>query len=460
MACVAALSLVWTGASSAEPNPSTPAEAPASAPPTLWQRDTLTGDWGGARSRLSEHGFDVGIEYTGEGFANVSGGERRGALYQGLLTTTLDFDVEKMGGWKGGAFHVSGMWIHGTRPNKVGDIAGLTGAAYLDPSNIAAYDTYRLYEAWFEQKFLDDKLSIRAGQIAVDEEFVVSDYASLFINGTCGWPAFLSATMPSGGPAYPVAGIGARVLVRPIERLTIMAAVTEGDVGEQSLDNRNGTQFRLHHDEEGVFSIYEVAYRLNHEKDAKGLPGIYKLGGWYHSGRFDDLGFDTEGVSLAESAGIPLSHHGNGGVYLDIDQMVWREKADSDEGLGINCRVAPWLADHRNPVDFYAAGGLVYKGMLPGRDEDLFGVAVHYARVSDVVRDLQRTANAVAAAGGAPNLDPGPVPDHEMGIEVTYQIVLAPWWSVQPDFQYIFHPGGSKALKDAIVVGLRTQITF
>jgi len=55
---------------------------------------------------------------------------------------------------------------------------------------------------------------------------------------------------------------------------------------------------------------------------------------------------------------------------------------------------------------------------------------------------------------------PGPIPDYEMTVEVTYQIVLAPWWSVQPDFQYIFHPGGSKALKDAVVVGLRTQIAF
>jgi porin len=425
----------------------------------LWQRDTLTGDWAGARSRLSEKGFEFSMEYTGEFMANVSGGARRGELYQGLLQTALDFDMEKMGGWKGGVFHASGLWIHGTEPNARGDIAGLTGSAYLDPSNIAAYDTYRLYEAWFEQKFFDDKLSIRAGQIAVDEEFVVSDYAALFLNGTCGWPAFLSATMPSGGPAYPVAGIGARVLVRPTEQLTLMAAVTEGDVGEQSLDNRNGTQFRLS-DEEGVFSIYEVAYCLNHEKDAKGLPGIYKVGGWYHSGRFDDLGFDTDGMSLAASAGIPLSHHGNGGVYLDMDQMVFREKDGSDEGLGVNCRIAPWLADHRNPIDFYAAGGLVYKGLLPGRDDDRFGVAAHYARVSKVVRDLQRAANAIAAAGGVPNLDPGPVPDHEMGVEVTYQIVLTPWWSVQPDFQYIFHPGGSKALKDAVVVGLRTTLAF
>ena len=270
---------------------------------------------------------------------------------------------------------------------------------------------------------------------------------------------FLSATTPAGGPGYPVAGTGARVRVQPGERLSFMAAVMEGDVGDQTSVNRTGTQFRLAGDE-GVLALFEAAWRLNQEKDAKGLPGTYKIGGWYHSGRFDDLGFDTVGVSLAASAGIPLSHRGNGGIHLDIDQMVLREKDGADEGLGVHCRIAPWLANHRNPVDLYVAGGLHYKGLLPGRDEDLFGVEAHYARVSGAVRDLQRAANAIAAAGGTPILDPGPIPDYEMAVEVTYRIVLVPWWSVQPDFQYIFHPGGSTALRDAIVVGLRTQIAF
>ncbi|MBI5395520.1 MAG: carbohydrate porin [Verrucomicrobia bacterium] len=443
----------------AKPNSPTSAEATADAPKTLWERDTLTGDWGGTRARWSEKGFDVGMEYTGEFLANASGGVRQGALYQGLLKPLLDFDLEKMSGWKGGKLHVSGLWIHGTEPNSRGDIAGMAGTAFMEISGISAFDTYRLYELWFEQKFLDDKLFVRVGQLALDEEFVASDDACLFFNAACGWPVFLSATVPSGGAGYPVAGTGARVRYEPTERLSLAAAVLEGDVGEQSSANRTGTQFRLD-DDEGVFAIFEAAYRLNQEKNARGLPGTYKLGGWYHSGRFDDLGFDTQGVSLAESGGIPLTHRGNGGIYVDMDQMVWREKAGTDEGLGVFCRVAPWLPDDRNPIDFYAGVGLVYRGLIPGRDQDLFGVAANYARVSGAVRDLQRAANAVAAAGGTPSLDAGPIPDYEMAVEVTYQIVLTPWWSLQPDFQYIFHPGGSKALKNAVVAGLRTQISF
>jgi len=454
------LSMLCTAAEEeGKPSSTARAEATADTPQSVWQRDTLTGDWGGARTKLAEKGLEFETTYIGEFLANVHGGARTGELYQGLLRSDVNLDIEKAGGWKGGTFHVSGLWIHGTEPNSRGDIAGMTGTAFVEISGISAFDTYRLYELWFEQKFFDDRLSIRVGQLALDEEFIVSDYASLFLNAASGWPVFLSATTPSGGPGYPVAGTGARVLVQPTERLTLMAAVMEGDVGEQSTANRTGTQFHLDEDE-GVFSLFEIAYRMNQEKDAKGLPGTYKLGGWYHSGRFDDLGFDTQGVSLAESSGIPLAHTGNGGIHLDIDQMIWREKAGTDEGLGVHCRVAPWLAEHRNPIDLYAALGLVYKGLIPGRDDDLFGVEAHYTRVSGVVRDLQRDANDVAAAGGTPNLDPGPVPDYEIAVEVTYKVVLTPWWSLQPDFQYIFHPGGSRALPNAIVAGLRTQITF
>ena len=53
-------------------------------------------------------------------------------------------------------------------------------------------------------------------------------------------------------------------------------------------------------------------------------------------------------------------------------------------------------------------------------------------------------------------------------VEATYQIQVAPWWQVQPDFQYIFNPGAgivnpndpAQRVKNELVVGLRTNITF
>jgi len=49
------------------------------------------------------------------------------------------------------------------------------------------------------------------------------------------------------------------------------------------------------------------------------------------------------------------------------------------------------------------------------------------------------------------------------------QARIASWWTVQPDLQIIFHPGGTVAnprsamgavVRDAVVLGLRTTLKF
>jgi porin len=61
-----------------------------------------------------------------------------------------------------------------------------------------------------------------------------------------------------------------------------------------------------------------------------------------------------------------------------------------------------------------------------------------------------------------------PVRGREHFIELTYQAQLNPWLQVQPDFQYVFSPGGgvlnpnnpSVKLRDEAIFGIRTGITF
>ena len=63
---------------------------------------------------------------------------------------------------------------------------------------------------------------------------------------------------------------------------------------------------------------------------------------------------------------------------------------------------------------------------------------------------------------------PFPVRSGEAVLELTYQHKLAEWWQVQPDFQYIFNPGGgianpilpTRRIGDAAVLGLRSVVTF
>jgi porin len=74
----------------------------------LWERDTLTGDWGGLRTHLAERGVKVNAAYTAEMLGNPSGGIKRRAVGNALLQVDVDADLEQAVGWKGGAFHVTG----------------------------------------------------------------------------------------------------------------------------------------------------------------------------------------------------------------------------------------------------------------------------------------------------------------------------------------------------------------
>jgi len=67
------------------------------------------------------------------------------------------------------------------------------------------------------------------------------------------------------------------------------------------------------------FAIAEIGLRINQGAGATGLPGNYKLGGFYQGGTFPDLFRDVLGGSAVLS-GLPRRvQHGNGGFYFLLD---------------------------------------------------------------------------------------------------------------------------------------------
>ena len=51
-------------------------------------------------------------------------------------------------------------------------------------------------------------------------------------------------------------------------------------------------------------------------------------------------------------------------------------------------------------------------------------------------------------------------PDHEAVLELTYAFRVARWWRLQPDVQWVIHPGGSGERGNALVIGLRSSVAF
>lgn len=439
------------------------AGAPAQASDDLWTRDTLTGDWGGSRSDLSAHGVDIGLAYVGEALGDVSGGMKRGWSYEGRAELDLDLDLDKLLGWQGGTAHASVFQIHHTNGTPAATYTG----SLADPSNIEARQATRLYTLWLQQDFFGDAISVRAGQLAADDEFLTSETAGSLINGTFGWPVLTSANQTSGGPGYPLPTPGVRVAVEPTESITIRAGVFSGDpAGDDCFDdaqvcNKHGTTFSM---SGGTLWMGEIQYAIN-QGEGEGLPGVYKLGGWYETGNFADqrYGFDSGGALVSQADpgfAETYNHSGDHGIYAIADQTVWHDK--NGHALSIFARTGGAPSD-RNLVSFYADGGLGYVGLIPGRDNDTLALGVAYMKISGDARNLDRDTQALTA-------DPAyPLRDHETVFELSYTAQVAPWWSVQPDFQYIVHPGGhvtnpedasGDTIDNATVMGVRTSFTF
>lgn len=228
---------------------------------SIWEREQLTGTWNGARTALEEKGVKLGLQYIGETLA-ISGGIRRGTTFEGRLDGTIEIGEPAL--WKGAKIFARAFQIHNARGLNAADFAG----SISDPSNIDALPTTRLFTAWFEQSFGD--VSIRAGQLAADDEFLTSTTAGGLINGTFGWASMFAANLPSGGPAYPLATPGVRVDVKSGD-WTARAAVFSGDPAGRNCNdqpqacNRYGTTFSTHG---GAFWIGEIQYEHNQGEKA------------------------------------------------------------------------------------------------------------------------------------------------------------------------------------------------
>ena len=437
VAAIAMAAAVYTVPTAARANCEVP-ETPNGIPEEV----AFKADVGGTRAALARAGVGMGGAYYAEPFYNW-GGFDEGGEYQGVLVLYVNADMHKLGLWKGLCFHTNGLQIHGN------SITAANIGSLMPVTSLEATDATRLSELWFEQTIIKDKLSVRIGQLAADEEFILSDGGGFFINGTWGWPSITAADLPSGGPAYPLATPGVRVAINPNDKMGLMVGVYNGDPAppcasdDPQVCNPHGLDFEL--DDDPLLMV-EGVYRYNREGR---LPGAVKVGGWNHFGTFEDQRFDSGGALIAVTGepGKPLDN--DWGLYGIIDQLIWRVPGSEDpQGVGIFARFIGAPED-RNLIDFYFDGGFTFTGMIKNRPNDAFAIGFAYTNISNQVTAFDVDFGEPVAR------------NYEALIEICYTFQVNPGWSIQPDFQYIFQPGGNmEGQKDATVVGARTSISF
>ena len=452
--------------SGAQPNPSEPGfttQLFASS------RANLLGDMWGLRPALGRLGLSLGLTETSEVFGNATGGVHRGAAYDGLTFMSLGLDTQKAFGWEGGTFNVSAFQIHGR------NLATDNLYSLQTNSGIEAQRATRLWELWYQQAFFGGKVDVKVGQQSLDQEFIGSSYSGLFINTMMGWPLIPSVDLYAGGPAYPLSSLGIRFRAQPMNNMTVLGGVFDDnppggpfyDDSQVRGAEQAGAKFHL---KTGALAFAEVQYAINqpavgdldYGKGGDGLPGVYKLGAWYDTGRFPDQRFGTDGLSLADpsSNGVTRFRRNNYSIYAVFDQMIWRPDPEEARAVGIFARLMGAPGD-RNLASFSVNTGITLKAPFPERDGDTVGLGYGIAKISS--RGILADRDIAAQNNGA-----FPIRSSESFIELTYQAQIAPWLVIQPDFQYVWTPGGgiqnpqkpAKRIGNEAIFGVRTNVTF
>jgi len=360
--------------------------------------------------------FRTSAVYTVDLIGVAGGGTGRGGRVLGNLNINLDADLEAALGWKGASLHASALLDHGGQPNR------LAGTAQgIDNFEVTEH-VAKLYEAWFEQSFADGRADLRIGLFGIDSEFDVTDSAAIFLQPTMGTSSELAATGPYGPSIFPSTALAVRLNLQPRNDLYVRVAVLNavaGDPGDPQGVNVNFDQ--------GLLVIGETGWT------GKGKVAV---GVWAYTRAQPDL------RDILPS-GAPRLRRSQG-AYLTVDEPIY----EAPSGLQASAFLRLGVSDGAT-APFRAAGatGVTAVHVLSSRPDSTLALGFIWGALSPKYR--QNSADVGA-----------PLPSAETGVELTYSDKLGKRLMLQPDLQYIHDPAGGTAIRDALVLGLRGQLTF
>jgi porin len=388
------------------------AVASAADKPKSWlDRDQFTGDWGGSRTALADRGVAPYMTWTSQITRNLDGGLRSGTDVEGVVELGADLDLEKLGAWNGATIHASGFWIQ-DNDDPSADFVG----NFDEVSNLSALRSVRFYQAYVKQNFFAGKVTAKIGQLALDDNFMISSNSSMFLNASFGSMPVLSANTKA--PLYPLGAFGAWAQMNFTSAFRLQMGVYDGDAGTQS-SNRHGVDHSLSH-HQGAAMMTELGL------DKGG--GTCKLGALLHTGEFTD--YRTSEV-----------RSGNYALYIVLDQTLIGNRDAQKLGLFLRSGLSPLV--ECNEVDWYIDAGMTGQGLCDG---DRVGIGCSHVSFGGPFVESQRDAGIQ-------------VTDSESVIELSYQKQLTHWSMIQPDLQYVINPQNA-AVSNALVAAVRIRINF
>ena len=223
--------------------------------------ETLTKDWAGLRTDLSELGIKPTASYTSELMGNPGGGQSRGFTYAGTVQVSIFWDFAKLLHLAGLSFNIGGAWSTGK--NLSADHIGnnfWVQSAYTAPDN--GSNNLTLGQIYLQQQLFDNSLILAGGRLAPETTFATMPVLNNYINqGINPVPGSLWTNDDTFTSYPPGVEWGAQAIYNLSPAFQVAAGVFNTNQSS-ALGGKGGLNFALQQGNRGVLSVVQVSYFL------------------------------------------------------------------------------------------------------------------------------------------------------------------------------------------------------
>ena len=388
--------------------------------------DYLTGNWGGGRDSLKESGVHFGLTYTAQPAALISGGDKHGSTYLHNINGEMIADLDKMFGLTNTTFTMKFSSRHGDNLSEDNVApADIYGEYFQKSQEVYGGQTTKLVNFQLTTK-INDSLTLDYGRLVMNDLYLRSDlYCNFMNNASCGSPKGVFA--PYALNAYPDAAMGLSATLTMSEALDIRAGVFDGGWREQGT---NGLDWDIGND--GISMIAEAQYFIDRARNG-GTPKVIKVGVNHNTGTFSNYKTGNEEDDYTS-------------LYALTDWPLYRENTTDTQGLGVFASYVYNPDSEITALPNSINTGLVYQGLIDGRDKDKLGLLITYYEHSKY--------NTYTLNGNTYERNP------ESVFELNYNFKAGNGIEIMPDIQYVINPNGSRQLDDALIVGLKFNVNL
>lgn len=382
--------------------------------------DHLTGDWGGTRGALADEGYSFFAYLNGIVASNVGGGKDSGSALATDLYAGMTVDLQKVFGWNGWTFDISGIDRAGASIDD--DVGGIYSVMQL-----VGGQTYFLYNLSLEKRWNNGEYAFKFGRITATDDFAGSPFYGYYLSNSI--DGQIRAVLFDGVmTSYPFGVWGARFKYKPSESFAAKLGVYQ--LTETMWDpDRHGTDFSIR-DSDGVSVMGQLEWSW---LSASG-PGHFNLG-------FNAVSFPMPEFDSGKTAN-PFFRY-----YAQADQQVTQASAGAERGLYLFATLAYTDQQEAARVPFQTSLGAQYVGPFASRGTDRLIFGTTYGRLSDDYADEQVALGSTR-------------PDDEWIFELGYRVQITKFAYVQPDIQYVVQPGGTGDIPDATVLGMQFGVSL